>query len=67
MGLSGNDISILLLSLGILLAVARLLGEVAQRFNQPAVLGEFVAGILLGPTLLGVLAPDVNLLLFPPE
>jgi Kef-type K+ transport system membrane component KefB/mannitol/fructose-specific phosphotransferase system IIA component len=53
------------LALGTLLAVARFLGELAQRFHQPAVLGEIFAGILLGPTVLGFLAPDWSDFLFP--
>jgi Kef-type K+ transport system membrane component KefB/mannitol/fructose-specific phosphotransferase system IIA component (Ntr-type) len=56
---------VLLLGLGILLATARLLGEVAQRCNQPAVLGEMLAGIIFGPTLLGRLAPQLTHFLFP--
>lgn len=67
MGLTGYEISILLLSLGILLAVARILGEVALRLNQSAVLGELLAGMLLGPTVLGAVAPEWNQLLFPAE
>ena len=63
--LSSHHIMILLLSLGILLGLARILGEIAQRFHQPAVLGELLAGILLGPTVFGSLAPDLSSLLFP--
>jgi Kef-type K+ transport system membrane component KefB len=53
------------LSLGALLAVATLFGNVARRFKQPAVLGELLAGILLGPTVFGVLSPDWFSFLFP--
>ncbi|HPZ97889.1 MAG TPA: cation:proton antiporter [Phycisphaerae bacterium] len=63
--LSSSEITILLLGLGVLLTTARLLGELAQRWGQPAVLGEMLAGILLGPTVLGTLAPSVNHYLFP--
>lgn len=55
----------LFLALAVLLAASRLLGESARKLNQPAVLGELMAGILLGPTLLGWLAPDVFGYLFP--
>jgi Kef-type K+ transport system membrane component KefB len=55
------------LSLGILLGVARILGEAAQKLHQPAVLGELVAGVLLGPTVLGNLAPDFSAFVFPKE
>lgn len=53
------------LALGLLLLTARVLGEIARRFNQPAVLGELITGILLGPTVLGHLAPGAELALFP--
>lgn len=64
--LSAHNVLVMLLSLGTLLAAARILGELAQRFRQPAVLGELLAGVLLGPTILGSLAPELSLLLFPP-
>jgi Kef-type K+ transport system membrane component KefB/mannitol/fructose-specific phosphotransferase system IIA component len=63
--LTSDHITILFLSLGVLLFTARGLGELAQRFHQPAVLGELIAGVLLGPTVLGALAPDLSLFLFP--
>ena len=48
----------LLLALAAILIATKLFGELAQRIGQPAVLGELVAGILLGPSLLGVLDPS---------
>ncbi|MCM2286969.1 MAG: cation:proton antiporter [Desulfobacula sp.] len=63
--LTSYHITVLFLSLGVLLFAARVLGELAQRFHQPAVLGELTAGVLLGPTVLGTLAPDLSLFLFP--
>ncbi len=63
--LNAHDISALLLSLGFLLAFARALGEIAQRWNQPAVLGELLAGILLGPTVFGALSPEWQSFFFP--
>lgn len=65
--LSAQEITAFLLSLAILLASARFLGELAKRLNQPSVLGEILAGILLGPTLLGTLAPGVGEFLFPQQ
>lgn len=47
----------LLATLVALLVATRLLGAVAQRFGQPAVVGELVAGVLLGASLLGVIDP----------
>jgi Kef-type K+ transport system membrane component KefB/mannitol/fructose-specific phosphotransferase system IIA component (Ntr-type) len=64
---SRSNVTVLFLSVGVLLIAARMLGEIAKRLHQPAVLGEIVAGILLGPTLLGFLLPYVNKKLFPTE
>ena len=47
----------LLLVLAALLATAKLLGALAQRFGQPAVLGELIAGVLLGASVFGLLDP----------
>lgn len=44
-----------LLTLAAILLAAKLLGEVAERIGQPAVLGELLAGVLLGPTALGII------------
>lgn len=46
-----------MVQIAILLTTARLLGEVAQRLKQPSVVGEILAGILLGPSLLSSLFP----------
>lgn len=63
--LTHHELLVLLLGLAALLGCARALGEVARRFGQPAVLGEILAGILLGPTVLGAVAPAANAFLFP--
>lgn len=63
--LSHPDMTAFFLALGVLLASARLCGEIARRCNQPTVLGEIVAGILLGPTVLGTLLPAWSRYLFP--
>lgn len=65
--LTSHDITVLFFSLGLLLATARVLGEIARKLNQPAVLGELAAGILLGPTVLGVIWPEAVAALFPRE
>src|SRR6187551_261439 len=54
---SDHSIASLLASLAALLLAARLMGEAAQRLGQPAVLGELLAGIILGPSVLGFLDP----------
>ncbi|HUT62692.1 MAG TPA: cation:proton antiporter, partial [Anaerolineae bacterium] len=63
--LSSHDITIVLLDLGILLGFSILLGEIARRYRQPMVVGELLAGIILGPTILGTLAPELQQSLFP--
>ncbi|TDC98395.1 cation:proton antiporter [Actinomadura sp. 7K507] len=51
----------------VILIVSALCGLLATRLWQPRVLGEMVAGVLLGPTLFGWLFPDVQAKVFPPE
>src|SRR5580765_1022778 len=55
----------LFVQLILLVMVARLCGMLAVRIRQPAVIGEMVAGILLGPSLLGWLWPDLFQFIFP--
>ncbi len=60
-GLQSSEIMHVLLALAVLLGLARLLGEIARKLKQPAVLGEILAGVILGATVLGnpaLLGPD---------
>lgn len=57
---SHHDILVLLVQVSILLLTARLLGELAQRLGQPSVVGEILAGIVLGPSLLSGLVPALG-------
>jgi Kef-type K+ transport system membrane component KefB len=50
----GVDIARFFLALAVILIAAKLLGELAERLGQPAVLGELIAGVLLGASALGV-------------
>ncbi|MGI8631693.1 MAG: cation:proton antiporter [Solirubrobacterales bacterium] len=50
---AGEVVAYVLLDLTIILAAARLVGAVFVRFGQPRVVGEIIAGILIGPTVLG--------------
>jgi Kef-type K+ transport system membrane component KefB len=50
----------LILSIGILLIVARLVGEFFRKFKMPMVVGELIAGICLGPSLLGQYFPKIS-------
>jgi Kef-type K+ transport system membrane component KefB/mannitol/fructose-specific phosphotransferase system IIA component (Ntr-type) len=63
--LAQHDLMALFLALAALLATAKFAGELVKKLGQPAVLGEIMAGILLGPTMLGQFRPDVYQFLFP--
>lgn len=65
--MSHHDVTFFLLALGALLITARILGEVAERARLPSVVGEIIAGILLGPTLLGRISPVLQANLFPDD
>jgi Kef-type K+ transport system membrane component KefB/nucleotide-binding universal stress UspA family protein len=56
---------VFLVQIILLLVCGRLLGEAMQRIGQPAIMGQLIAGILLGPSVLGALAPDLQATLFP--
>lgn len=58
---------LLILQIGTILIVARLVGWLFGKLHQPRVVGEMLAGILLGPSLLGWLAPNISSALFPPD
>lgn len=60
-----NDFVHVLLALTLVIAAARLLGLVFRAMKQPPVVGEMIAGIMLGPSLLGHLAPDVASYILP--
>ena len=64
--ISGHAIFLLLLQLAGVLALARTLSELMRRLRQPAVIGELLAGILLGPTVLGHFLPALSVVVFPP-
>src|SRR5471032_1956479 len=50
-----------------LMIVGRLLGEAMIRLGQPAVMSQLIAGLILGPSLFGLLMPDFQHLLFPKD
>ncbi|MBS1790294.1 MAG: cation:proton antiporter [Acidobacteria bacterium] len=58
---------LLIAQIAVILVVARLTGWLFGKLHQPRVIGEMVAGILLGPSLLGWTAPSVFNALFPPD
>lgn len=57
-----TQVAVLLADLGLIIAVAQVIGRIARTAGQPAVIGEIVGGILVGPTLLGGAIADT---LFP--
>jgi len=57
---------LLLLQIAVILSVCRLLHELCERIGQPPVIGEIIAGLLLGPPFFGWLAPNLFARLFPP-
>ena len=58
---------LLILQIGTILIVARLVGWLFGKLHQPRVVGEMLAGILLGPSLLGWLAPNISSAVFPTD
>lgn len=62
--LSEQDLLLMLLAIAIILILGRGAGELARRLHQPEVLGELLAGFLLGPSVLGALLPGVRHALF---
>ncbi|MBN2661068.1 MAG: cation:proton antiporter, partial [Tannerellaceae bacterium] len=62
-----SPLGILLLQIITILITARAVGWLFQKIGQPTVIGEIVAGILLGPSVLGNLLPEVTSFLFRPE
>lgn len=63
--LGHSDVVHLLIQLAVMLIAGRIFAEVARKFKQPAVIGEIIAGILIGPTVLGMINPDLFQSLFP--
>jgi Kef-type K+ transport system membrane component KefB len=59
------DLFKLVLQIAVILAVCRGVGSIFRRLGQPRVVGEMFAGILLGPSLLGWMAPGISAYLFP--
>ncbi len=59
-----HPLAVMLLQIIVILSTARLVGYIFQLIGQPAVIGEITAGIILGPSLLGWVVPDVFSLLF---
>jgi K+:H+ antiporter len=65
MSLTNLEIARVLLAIGLLLIAAHTMGYLFARLRQPPVIGEILGGLLLGPTVLGAVFPDVKDWIFP--
>ena len=61
------NLGLLLIQLIVVLTAARLAGRLVRLFGQPVVIGEMIAGLALGPSLLGAIAPNALAALFPAD
>src|SRR5258707_4659954 len=59
------NLALFLMQLAVVLAATQVAGALARRIGQQRVIGEIVAGLLLGPSFLGWLAPALSAQLFP--
>ncbi|OFY62503.1 MAG: sodium:proton exchanger [Bacteroidetes bacterium RIFCSPLOWO2_02_FULL_36_8] len=64
--LQKNEIVLLLFSISIMLTLSRIVAEVGKKYHLPIVIGEILVGVILGPTVLGMIKPDWFELIFPP-
>lgn len=62
-----HSLSILILQILVIIIFSRALGWLVSLIGQPTVIGEIIAGIMLGPSLLGMFFPGVSSYLFPPD
>jgi Kef-type K+ transport system membrane component KefB len=62
-----SEIATLIAQIGTILLVSSGVGRLCKRFHQPSVVGEMLAGVLLGPSLLGWATPGIAAALFPPS
>lgn len=60
-----HPLAILLLQIITIIFISRLFGSLFHRISQPTVIGEIIAGIILGPSVLGLLFPEFSAFLFP--
>ena len=56
----------LIIQIAVIIIVSRLIGILFRKINQPQVVGEMIAGIILGPSILGLLAPNLFAFIFSP-
>ena len=63
----GHPLAILLLQIVTIILVAKLFGWICNKIGQPTVIGEILAGVVLGPSVIGHYFPHIFTTLFPPE
>src|SRR5436305_15304732 len=63
----GMDEAILVSEIVLLVFMGRLLGELMLRIGQPTIVGQLLAGVLLGPSIFGAVWPQAHDLIFPHE
>ncbi|MBV9242459.1 MAG: cation:proton antiporter, partial [Acidobacteria bacterium] len=64
-GSSEHMVAIFLIEVMLMLVFGRLLGELMQRFGQPEVMGQLIAGIIIGPSVFGAISPQIYKFIFP--
>ncbi len=64
---SKSPLALFLLQIIVILIISRFFGILLMKIGQPSVVGEIIAGIVLGPSFLGYLFPSVSAFIFPPE
>ncbi len=64
---TGHSESLLIAEIVLLLLTGRILGEGMQRLGQPALMGNLLAGLVLGPSLFGAIWPEAQKLIFPSD
>src|SRR6218665_3572504 len=57
--------ALLILQIIVILFFVRFFGWICQRIGQPTVIGEIIAGVVLGPSLLGAYFPEISAVIFP--
>lgn len=62
-----HPLALLLAQIVTIIFVARLFGWVCKKIGQPTVIGEIIAGIFLGPSLVGMFFPEISATLFPAQ
>jgi len=62
-----NPLAILLVQVITIILIARFFGWICRKIGQPSVVGEIVAGVVLGPSLIGMYFPEYSALLFPKD